>query len=519
MASARWQVRRVSNWFRGHLSRLRRFVSHFIQHVRDDWPATVFVAAALALLDHRVGWLDAINAHSFLLIGNAAEMPTPARQTNAKALVVVIDQFAAQSRYFERSPLYRCQLESDLKEVYAAMRRFNDRSTANDAKKLDLLVIDLDLSPARWLATELGSETPEAGCESRLHQLIVDEAKEKSHPIRTVLMNPFDQVTADGYTKGTHAEWRTLNATPNVTFGSAALPLEYGLVIKQYCDADTLAAKAVFARTAELPIRKENCVDKAIERKLKPRTKKELIDPRKYLAGVVAIATAVPGNQESELLSSRLDQTLTDDNFVAVFFGAAFGDEDAFLTPLGDLYGIEIHAASYLSLLQPLRGHELAELLVDIVFGFVFGYFIAWCWKRYFELKLSNDSAHWLYAPFYLLALAGGVCVIAGLLTVVSWALLVCGGIWASPIPMAVGMVTESFVSGSVAQGIDVASALKGETRPPRRTFRESAKKFFGGDFLLLFRKGKNESARLLATRLVIWMLVVFGAVLTAWFA
>ena len=462
-------------------TRLRVAVSHFIQHVRDDWPATVFVAAALALLDHHVGWLDAINAHSFVLIGNAAEMPKPAGQTNAKALVVLIDQFAAQSRYLERSPLNRCELEKDINEVYEAMRRFKPPTANNYTKRLDLLVIDLDLSPARWLANEPGSKTPEADCERRLHKLIVDAANNKSYPIRTVLMQALDEVTADSYME-THPAWKTLNATPNVAFGSAALPLEYGLVIKQYCDADTLAAMA-FALSAKFTRSRENCVDKAIDRKLEPtRERKEPIDPRKYLAGVVPIATAVTGNQQSELLSSRLDRTLAEKDFGAVFFGAAFGDEDAFVTPLGELYGVEIHAASYLSLLEPLRGHQLAELLVDIVFGFLFGYFIAWCWKRYFELKLSNDSANRLYAPFYLLWLAGGVCVIAGVLTVVSWALLVYFGIWASPIPMAVGMVIESFVSGSVAQGIDVASALKGEARPPRRTFRESAKKFFGGD-------------------------------------
>ncbi len=510
------------------LSHFGEILSHFIQHVRDDWPATIFVAAALALLDRHVGWLDAINAHSFVVIGNAAEMPKPSGQTSGKALVVLIDQLAAQSRYLERSPLDRCELKRDIHEVYAAMRRFNQQPAANPTNKLALLVIDLDLSPARWLATEPGSKTPEADCEKALHKLIVDEAnvdeaKNKSYPIRTVLMQPFDKLTADSYDE-THPEWKALKATPNVAFGSAALPLEYGLVIKQYCDADTLAAMAL-AWSPKIKSSK-NCVDKAIERKLEARTYTEPIDPRTYLTGVVPIAIGVTDTQQGTF-KARLDRTLAgdrganapsaDNNFRAVFFGAAFGEEDAFLTPLGELYGVEIHAASYLSLIESLRtDHRIAEFMVDIVFGFLFGCFIAWCWERYFELKLSNDSDDRLWAPFWLVGLAAGVSGIAAGLTVVSWLLLVYGGIWASPIPMAVGMLLESFVSGSVAQGIEVASKLKGDVRPSQPTFRKSIDKFFRGDFLALRKKGKDESARLVATRVVIWTAVVVGAVLSA---
>ena len=70
------------------------------------------------------------------------------------------------------------------------------------------------------------------------------------------------------------------------------------------------------------------------------------------------------------------------------------------------------------------------------------------------------------------------------LLTFVSLFLLARFGIWASPIPMAVGMLVESFVSGSVAQGIRTADAIKGVGKPPRSSFRESAKMFFGGDLV-----------------------------------
>jgi hypothetical protein len=106
------------------------------------------------------------------------------------------------------------------------------------------------------------------------------------------------------------------------------------------------------------------------------------------------------------------------------------------------------------------------------------------------------------------------VFVMAAVLTYISFRLLTSCGIWLSPIPMAVGMLVESFVSGSVAEGIRTADAIKGVGKPPRRSFLESAKMFFGGDLYLLLKKAKPLSAALVAFRLVIWMAVVIFALL-----
>ena len=75
---------------RAHEHGRRGLLSHFVQHLRDDWPATVFVAALFAVLDSRVGWLDAINGHAFVAIGNLAGIPQESSPPKAKALVVVI---------------------------------------------------------------------------------------------------------------------------------------------------------------------------------------------------------------------------------------------------------------------------------------------------------------------------------------------------------------------------------------------------------------------------------------------
>ncbi|MGZ8272707.1 MAG: hypothetical protein ACXWUM_02245, partial [Burkholderiaceae bacterium] len=299
---------------------------------------------------------------------------------------------------------------------------------------------------------------------------------------------------------------------PAVTFGHPRLPVKYGLVIKQYCHPDSLAGAAytLAAMRIDTPQSNVRC------------TEPEYIDPRKYLSGVITVPLSAPP-PTSKALQERLEDRLEADSargaigVHAVFFGAAFGQADTFVTPLGELYGVEIHAAGFLSFLDPVRPvTHLTELLIDIFYGFFFGFLIAHYWSTYFALRLSHDSDERLRAPFRLVRLGVIIAVATVGLTFLSWWLLARHGLWLSPIPMALGMLIESFVSGSVTQGIREADALKGQGRPPRVSFREGARKFFGGDIFLLARKGKKLSAALLGLRLGIWTAIVGGALVLA---
>lgn len=527
---------------------------HFIQHVRDDWPATLFVAAAVAVVHNKLGWFDAIDGYAFVAIGNASSVPVslelpllPKQRTygakEAKALVVQIDQTAQESRYLDRAPLNRCRLHDDLRLVYAAMGKLNqqrkdrheqrfgphlNRPGGPEIEKLDVLVVDLDISPALWLTRPDAATAEEHRCQRELYDLIKQSAanspRASPYPIRTVLMTPLD--IKDGVTKSKQQEWLDeMKKGAGVTFGRPGLPLDYGLVIKQYCDPGSLAGAA----HRLIPTRQNKCIGKTLKEQardpeMSSKRHSELIDPRKYRSGVVPIALSeVPGqNAGAEVapFNDRLHRELgidslstADDgetNFKAVFFGAAFGEDDRFITPLGEVYGVEVHAAGFLSLLDPpSTDQHVWQFVFDVLFGFAFGFAIARSWDGYFRLKLSGDPNQRLWAPAYVFALGGWVLVLVILLSIVSWALLGLWGIWSSPIPIAIGMLIESFVSGSVAQGIREANHLMGQGRPPRKTFAESLQKFFGGDFIELWKKEKLLAAAIVAFRLVVWIIVV----------
>lgn len=445
----------------------------------------------------------------------AAQAPSGPR-----ALVVQIDQRTAETRYYERSPLNRCELRRDLADVYSAMKRYNDRS-GSPVRRLDVLVVDLDLQPWSWLATEQSRQSPEADCERALHEDIRDSNARWG--VRTVTMQPFE--VAPEF-EALRARWIADNAG-KVATGRAAIPVNYGLVIKQYCAPDMLAATAYEVWSQKWPAARRpvnTCIAEARARAGKDEeagSATQIIDPRQYRAGVVALAlVAEPGSKER---AGLLDAVLSGDarpargdtdGWQAVFFGAGFGDADLFVTPLGDLYGVEIHAAGFLSFIAPLHeGLHVFELVIDVAFGFIFGMVIAGFWSAYYHRRLSESPARRLTAPMMLIFLGLSVAGVTVALLFVSYSLLLNFGLWASPVSMAVGMLIESFVSGSTLQGVHVANALQGTGRPARRSLAEGARKFFGGDIVHFWRKRDYSAVRWLAIRLLLWIAVVSWAI------
>jgi hypothetical protein len=290
-----------------------------------------------------------------------------------------------------------------------------------------------------------------------------------------------------------------------VRFGDAKVPVEYGVVTKQYVDPDSLAQAAVAAWGAT--------VAGSV-----PANGMRHIDPRKYEAGLVPVAVG----PDAAATRGALARALTEAQRrgvgpVAVFFGAGYGEVDTFVTPLGELYGVEIHAAGLLSQLDPLGSEDhLAALLADVIFGFFFGFIIAACWQWYFAWRLADDAFTRQLAPLAIVALLLLVALAALAFSVVSLCLLQRWGIWSSPVPMAFGMLMESFVSGSVQQGTHALQHAR-DVGPRDRGLGESISRFFlQRDVAELWRRDAR-AAMMVALYKAAWFGIVGWAFLVAW--
>lgn len=474
-------------------SRFRQFKDH----LRHDWRATVFVACALFIVHAKTDWLDPFDNFAFALLGHPGDTEFLEKRKDEKtnkALVVLIDEKANETSYLDRSPLNRCQLYQDLEVVYSAMERRNLEVESQDQKidkrnrpdYLDLLVIDLDISPALWLAKAPDS-TAEKKCETDLYALIKDAAKKqqsKHEPlvsIRTVLMTPFHVSDSDPMAE--KKKWLTDMAKSGVLFGFPELPVTHGWVNRYYKDPCALARTAYDSATCsrqECSTRAiKNIEDSSIGGLLQDSS--EEIDPRQYRRGIRLMGLSKPEDKLKDpcsqasfkdrldcalkVDSSSVSTTVVKENFRAVFFGAGFGEIDTFLTPLGVLYGVEVHAAAYLTLNNPLKHQYLLALGFDIAFAFFIGWMISMCWAAYFK-AVSQTTDTWNRAPIYLLKIGAIVFVAICFIALLPWLLIHGGGIWISPIPIALGMLVESFVSASVVEASREIKAVRRASFP-----------------------------------------------------
>jgi hypothetical protein len=199
------------------------------------------------------------------------------------------------------------------------------------------------------------------------------------------------------------------------------------------------------------------------------------------------------------------------------------------------LYGVEVHAAAYLSRLHPLDEKEWLSLAGDILTAFIFSFSISFFWQRYFSRRLSVSARDRQLAAWWVLALVAvfGCLVIAT--CAISLGLMRNAGVWMSPVPIAIGMLLDAFVLGSVHVAIHACHeqvnaavrALQGATpesfatvaattlkqaRPADKSLGDSIKRFFLADWWRLLRTGQYVAGATIFTRRAIWVGVLVSA-------
>ncbi|NBB12272.1 CHASE2 domain-containing protein [Pseudomonas sp. SLFW] len=481
----------------------------FVRHL-STWthhlPAALVVAALVGVFHHDLHWLDAIDGYAFFGIGNLTAKDAALELGNTPTVaVVLIDQKSHEDYYRERNPLNRCELKKDLEAIYALGPA--------------LLVVDLDLSPALPLAGAAGIE--DRRCEESLKQLFMQQ-----RPTRTVLMEPFELLDVEG--QANTDRWRE-DLAGFVSFADPTLKVSYGLVTRQACTPQSMAATA-FERYTDPSTRPHNCLEEGEHASL-------IINPGQYGTGLRAIPL---GQMPSRQIDSRRNARTHFEplyRLPVVFFGSGFGEDDTYSTPLGTMYGVEVHAASFMSLLQPTTPFKsFLGFVLDLFLGLLMGGLIEWSWHRYFALRFSSRARDRQWAPYVIIFLGVGFILLVFALTAASFGLLRHFNLWLSPIPIALGMLIESFfnsaVGAAVGEGYEQRQALvhrlrvahekgtesfarevsrEAEQRPRHdHGLRERAARFFYKDFQRLWMSGQYLAWVLLLIRRLAFFGLIF---------
>lgn len=458
----------------------------FWQHICEEWPATVFVVAVITIIHVKYGWFDAIDRYALIVASNltAFDRGGSSRNEEPEVVVIGIDDETHEGTYLQRSPLDRCALLNDLEVIYKSKPR--------------LLAVDLDLSPVIWPQTLTPEEVAlerQAKCQEQLYSLIKLNAKDN---VKTVLMAPF-KVSAR-YAEN-NKTWMSGMQEKGVRFGNASLPVEHGFVFRRYI-SPRMFSMVVYCLDEygwnNTPLEEKDSVclcsqslnaPYALDRLINfnnngPGVKTALINFKPYVSS--RITTTLPELSDREEAYSTLKDRV-------VFFGARYGQDDSFLTVLGDMYGVDVHAAGYLSVpkdinsLEDHGGHTL-KLVIELAYAFLFGVVISFFWRHYFKLNTSMYAMPRQMAAVYLAGLIACFLVLLIIFCLVSLKVLEIWAIWLSPVPIAVGMFVESFVSGSV---LEVAHAQKKTDWPenPIKRLCHSFAKFFYLDCKRLWQK------------------------------
>ncbi|MBY0557142.1 MAG: CHASE2 domain-containing protein [Burkholderiaceae bacterium] len=402
-------------------SRLADLCAH---HFNGDLRASLF-SAALAVLALNIGALTILTKLSLLVVSNQALVSAPQVSLDSSGpLVLYLSENQWQQRYQERSPLDRCKLAEDLGALLARGPR--------------QLLVDFDLSPA--------AQETQSVCQRQLDALL------DQHAQQLVLLMPY-RVASDSLL-AQKAAWLAAHCQAGVVFGDGGLNVSLGAVVDYVPESDAMAdamhergqvgACAQVARTegAERWLRRgaDPAVDDAAA---------EAINFSGFSKQVVALALDDPAVQSIRNWGER-----------DVYLGGDYGGskDDRFLTPMGPLPGVAIHAAIAWTQAHPV--HELPHalgFLVDVLTAFVFSLGIGFFWLRY--LKLSLHARGFVRENSTLLVIGFVAYFLAMLWLFFQLSVLLFSyGILIAPMLIGLSMLIDGFVRGPIGASLELSA-------------------------------------------------------------
>lgn len=449
--------------------------------IKEAFVPSVFMAC-LAYLGHAV--FSPFNAISYVLLANLGHLAAPvelppSQQESAPFVVVGIAGSRYTSEYFGQSPLPRCQLLKDLSKLYAQ----NPKTVA----------LDFDLSPTIYFQ-KTGTNSQEGKCEAEITTLLGNNAE------RTILITPFPVEEASF--APAKQQWMQDLCAKGMTFAEPYLNRGWGGVVYDQTISPYSMANAVASRVASPAAGNEvEHPEASLCDKLKTGKEGAATTINGYLTGQwespqwleheahpkLLNFAALTGNTRFLGWESGNDHGPGDLTGKHVFFGAKYGVDDRLPTPIGERYGVDLHAAAAHSLLKPIDGlPDIVGLAVDLCIGLFFACFVSFFWTAHFDAvagirhKRLSPLANRALAPVWLTAFVIVYFLLICLAAGISFWLLTHLGLWLAPIPIAIGMFVDGFMTGGVEHASHHLSHHEGKDASSEESFGSASRFVIG---------------------------------------
>lgn len=434
----------------------RGWLTAIAHHVLHNWAGILLVSSLITIAKTNSAWLTAFDGYTFLIVSNVASAVERAFKHNPEAVVVLIDQNTFELRYRERTPLNRCELTRDLQAIYL--------------ENPNTVAVDLDISPAVWLqeapdglpknsVPDITNECPtaiaseESQCQQQLYNLIRCAAHSG---IRTILVAPPPAANSLPYLQQIKDEWQQklgAGLPDHIHFAQTNLREELGMLLTYKTAPDSMP---IVARRLACPAGEEQhaCKRRVIEA---DESDTAYVDARTFLYELRFMPLS-RFERPTDFATELRDNLTTirahygPDSGV-VFFGGGYGQSDVFASSLGKMYGVEALAGIYVS--NKIATNPVLDFAADFISGTLFGMYIAYRWRLFFEMRSNENPRTRQRGPVSIFKLAISLALVTGGAIVIAVFLISVFGIWFSPVPMFIGMIIDSFISGSVEQALN----------------------------------------------------------------
>lgn len=408
--------------------------------------ATLFLTCVTAIL-HHMGYLDALDVVALrILPQNNFEKPAEERTAPYETLVLGITQDLFESEFGGHVPINRdrfADLISEVKKGYP---------------HASVIAIDYDLSPAPLAAFPQNSTSTV----NRIAQLEAEQQDRfdvflQSTPIidnssgpKLVFITPLP-FSGDAAMQKAKCEWIRKMMNVGIRFGDHSL-LNHNFLaaVVKYThdeiDSNTCGdhpklqkrfAAAVNETFTSNSLHEGEDKKSAIENDYPPM----LIN---FGQGQNAIYLC-PLWSWSDLTKDckdRLNKLRSlSENVKQIFIGAIYGEEDRFRTPIGDRYGVELHAFAAYTQRHPVNESPRFGFIVDILIGFSIGLVFDFLWGW---VVLHEANRRW----FLRFLCVSAVFIVLG--TALYFALKVTPkmlqwGTWMNPVIIILGLLVHSY--------------------------------------------------------------------------
>ena len=428
--------------------------------------ASLVFGSLLEICDS-LGYLGFLDRWIFTLVQVAETSALPSDKNpglDKPPLILEIDDAAWLDIFHETNPLDRNRLADIMEEL------------AKPANLPSLLAIDLDLSPVAGRADDAGQARLEAAL------------AEVSSRIPVVVMTPLSSTQAA--TVFGNADWQAVVAKrTGVHFAAGCMAMSESVALDFDSRSSTLGPTAAALMpgaasplSALRPLAGGSCLEatrrgRAIDTGLYRMAAADNLvgDADRKATAVLRLAAGAPVLVPAGATAKR-----------PVFFGAAFGERDSFLTPVGRQYGVAIHTAAFATVhfdlnRKPPKGLPfLLDLFIGIVSGFLFEriwknfnqqrrHFLKSYWRSFEPDESESLAEQWCHFGLsigFLLAAFGVLAVFLALLILMARQ-LVAWGFWLNPAGMLFGMFIDTLIASR--EGLEEAEER--ETLPGLRAY------------------------------------------------